>query len=78
MAYVIPSSMVKGNIDEGVNTRILRSSKHRTKVKASCHIARYRVVFIKYCVFFQEYLKVCHLSLANTRLLLVVQNIASQ
>ena len=30
-------------------------------------------VFIKYCVFFQEFSKVCHLSLASTRLLLVVQ-----
>ena len=35
---------------------------------------RYRV-FINYCVFFQEFLKVCHLSLANTRLLLVEQKI---
>ena len=26
-------------------------------------------VFIKYCVFFQEFSKVCHLSLASTRLL---------
>ena len=30
-------------------------------------------VFIKYCVFFQEFSKVCNLSLASTRLLLVVQ-----
>ena len=35
-------------------------------------------VFIRYCVFFHEYSKVCHLSLARTRLLLVVQNITSQ
>ena len=35
---------------------------------------RYRV-FIKYCVFFQKFWKVCHLSLASTRLLLVVQKI---
>ena len=38
---------------------------------------RYRV-FIEYCVFFQEFSKVCHLSLASTRLLLVVQKITSQ
>ena len=39
---------------------------------------RYRV-FIKYCVFFQEFLKVCHLSLASIRLLLVVvQKMISQ
>ena len=37
---------------------------------------KYRV-FIKYCVFFQEFLKVCHLSLASTRLLLVVQKITA-
>ena len=30
-------------------------------------------VFIKYCVFFQEFSKVCNLYLASTRLLLVVQ-----
>ena len=30
-------------------------------------------VFSKYCVFFQEFSKICHLSLASTRLLLVVQ-----
>ena len=30
-------------------------------------------VFIKYCVFFQKFSKVCHLFLASTRLLLVVQ-----
>ena len=35
-------------------------------------------VFIKYCVFFQEFSKVCHLSLVSTRLLLVVQKITSQ
>ena len=35
-------------------------------------------VFIKYCVFFQKFSKVCHLSLASTRLLLVVQKITSQ
>ena len=35
-------------------------------------------VFIIYCVFFQEFSKVCHLSLASTRLLLVVQKITSQ
>ena len=35
-------------------------------------------VFIKYCVFFQEFSKVCRLSLASTRLLLVVQKIISQ
>ena len=35
-------------------------------------------VFIKYCVFFKEFSKVCHLSLASTRLLLVVQKITSQ
>ena len=36
-------------------------------------------VLIKYCVFFQKFSKVCHLSLANTRLLLmVVQKITSQ
>ena len=34
--------------------------------------ATYRV-FVKYCVFFQEFSKVCHLSLATTRLLLAVQ-----
>ena len=33
---------------------------------------------MKYCVFFQEFSKVCHLSLARTRLLLVVQQITSQ
>ena len=32
-------------------------------------------VFIKYCVFFQEFSKVYHLSLASTRLLLVVQKL---
>ena len=40
-------------------------------------ISFYRV-FIKYCVFFQEFLKVCHLFLASSRLLLVVQKITSQ
>ena len=36
-------------------------------------------VFIKYCgFFFQEFSKVCHLSLASTRLLLVVQKMTSQ
>ena len=35
-------------------------------------------VFIKYCVFFQEFSKIFHLSLASTRLLLVVQKITSQ
>ena len=34
-------------------------------------------VFIQYCVFFQEFSKVCHLSLASTRLLLVVQKTTS-
>ena len=32
-------------------------------------------VFIKYCVCFQDFSKVCHLSLARTRLLLVVQKL---
>ena len=31
------------------------------------------MVLIKYCVFSREFLKVCHLSLASTRLLLVIQ-----
>ena len=35
-------------------------------------------LFIKYCVFFQEFSKVCHLPLAGTRLLLVVQKNTSQ
>ena len=36
-------------------------------------------VFIKYCVFFPKILeKVCYLSLASTRLLLVVQKITSK
>ena len=35
-------------------------------------------VFIKYCVFSQELSKVYHLSVASTRLLLVVQKITSQ
>ena len=30
-------------------------------------------MFIKYCVFFQEFSKVCHLSLASNRLLLVLE-----
>ena len=38
---------------------------------------RYRM-FIKYCVFVLEFSQVCHLSLASTRLLLVVQKITSQ
>ena len=33
---------------------------------------------MKYCDFFQEFSKVCNLSLASTRLLLVVQKITSQ
>ena len=33
---------------------------------------RYRL-FITYCVFSKEFLKVCHLSLASSRLLLVAQ-----
>ena len=37
----------------------------------------YRVL-IKYGVFFEEFSKVCHLSLASTRPLLVVQKITSQ
>ena len=41
------------------------------------HQGMYRV-FIKYCFFFQEFSKVCHLSRASTRLLLVVQKITSQ
>ena len=32
-------------------------------------------LFVKYRVFFQEFSKVCHISLASTRLLLVVQRI---
>ena len=40
-------------------------------------LMRYRVL-IKYCVFFQEFSKVCHLSLASSRLLLVEQKITSQ
>ena len=35
----------------------------------------YYRVFMEYCVYFQEFSKVCHLSLASTRLLLVVQKI---
>ena len=35
-------------------------------------------VLNKYCVFFQGFSKVCHLSFAGTRLLLVVQKITSQ
>ena len=38
---------------------------------------RYRV-FLKYCVFSQEFSIVCHISLANIRLLLVVQKNTSQ
>ena len=34
--------------------------------------------FIKHCVFCQEFSKAYHLSLASTRLLLVVQKITSQ
>ena len=37
-------------------------------------LSKYRV-FIKYCVFFQEFSKNCHLSLASTRLLLVFKKI---
>ena len=40
------------------------------------NLSTYRVL-IKY-FFFQEFLIVCHLSLASTRLLLVVQKITSQ
>ena len=40
-------------------------------------VVNYRV-YIKYCVFFQEFSKVCLLSLTGTRLLLVVQKITSQ
>ena len=44
------------------------------------HLKLYQLyrVFIKYCVFSQEFLKGCHLSLASTRLLLVVQKNTSQ
>ena len=35
-------------------------------------------VFIIYCVFFQEFSKVCHLSFGSTRMLLVVQKITSK
>ena len=38
---------------------------------------RYRVL-INYCAFFHEFSKVCHLSLASTRLILVVQKITRQ
>ena len=34
---------------------------------------QYVQVFIKYCVLFQEFSKVCHLSLASSGLLLVVE-----
>ena len=34
-------------------------------------------MFIKYCVFIQEFSKVCHFSLASIRLLLVLQKITS-
>ena len=49
------------NLNKGILTQTKRIFKYR--------------VFIKYCVFFQEFLKACHLSLASTRLLLVVQKI---
>ena len=45
--------------------------------RAQWLLSMYRV-FIKYCVFSQELLKVCHPSLVSTRLLLVVQKITSQ
>ena len=47
-----------------------------TKYRSSLWLI-YRV-FIKYCDIFQDFSKVCHLSLASTRLLLVVQKITSQ
>ena len=40
-------------------------------------ISMYRV-FIKYCVFFQEFSKVYHLSFASTQLLVVVPKITNQ
>ena len=48
------------------------------KLKNKDNLTLYRV-FIKYCVFYKELSKVYHLSLASTRLLLlVVQKITSQ
>ena len=48
-----------------------------SSISLSAKIKIYRV-FIKYCVFFQDFSKVCHLSLVSTRLLLVVQKITSK
>ena len=53
------------------------SQKPRAEWVHVPHSDMYRV-FIKYCVIFQEFSKVCQLSLASTRLLLVVQKITSQ
>ena len=60
------------------NHKILRNTLFIEYPVSICvYIHMYRV-FIKYCLFFQEFSKVCHLSLVSTRLLLAVQKITSQ
>ena len=52
--------------------------KRRADANQAASVKRDNVIYrvlIKYCVFFQEFSKVCLLSLASTRLLLVVQKL---
>ena len=58
--------------------RSLMKTKDITKKQSSITKDIMYRVFIKYCVFFQEFSKVCHHSLASTRLLLVVQKSTSK